>query len=95
MSLINEYSSGEEDESHPSTKDVFGISALPLPKKVRIHDEPAPAPVIITAPDVLAEVRGLTDESSLYFQRISSGPFESDFTGYTAHGHADECEHSI
>lgn len=62
MSLLQGYSSGEDDAPGSST-DVFGLSSLHAAKKPRI-DEAAPSGPVLdvivrpqAAPDVLAEVR--------------------------------------
>ena len=55
MSLVQGYSSGEDDGPQVSSNDVFGLSSLPVAKKPRV-DEPSTSLVPTSAPDVLAEV---------------------------------------
>ncbi len=55
MSLVQGYSSDEDDVSHTPTNDVFGFTSLHAAKKPRV-DEPSTSLVPTSAPDVLAEV---------------------------------------
>ena len=65
MSLIQGYSSGEDEGPVSLTNDAFGLASLPATKKPRV-DPPKPAPVIPhSAPDVLSEVRCRFDSSKL------------------------------
>ena len=57
MSLIQGYSSGEDEGPVSPTNDAFGLASLPAAKKPRV-EPPKPTPVIPhSAPDVLSEVR--------------------------------------
>ncbi len=55
MSLVQGYSSGEDDDIDIS-KDVFGISSIPSAKKIRIDEPPKTSLVAQAAPHVLSEV---------------------------------------
>jgi hypothetical protein len=55
MSLVNDYSSGEEDAILP-TRDAFGLASLPVAKKTRSEDVSTVAMVAQAAPPVLSEV---------------------------------------
>ena len=57
MSLVQGYSSDEDDGPHPATNDAFGLTSIPVAKKLRV-DEPSTSLVPTSAPDVLAEVCG-------------------------------------
>lgn len=62
MSLIQGYSSGEDEGSVLPTKDAFGLASLPAIKKPRV-ETPEPMSVIPhSAPHVLSEVRSLLDQ---------------------------------
>ena len=63
MSLIQGYSSGEDEGPVSPTNDAFGFASLPAAKKPRV-EPPKPTPVIPhSAPDVLSEVRRPFDSS--------------------------------
>ena len=69
MSLVQGYSSDEDDGPRVPTNDAFGLSALHASKKPRV-DEPSTSLVPTSAPDVLAEVSGMFDIFTLaVFQR--------------------------
>jgi pre-mRNA-processing factor 17 len=55
MSLIQDYSSGEDEGAVLSTKDAFGLTSLPVTKKNRVEGA---ATIMVTqaAPAVLSEV---------------------------------------
>lgn len=55
MSLIQGYSS-DEDDAKLQGNDVFGLSAVPSTKKVRLDEPVQPKITANAAPDVLAEV---------------------------------------
>ena len=57
MSLVQGYSSDEDDGPHSATNDAFGLTSIPVAKKLRV-DEPSTSLVPTSAPDVLAEVCG-------------------------------------
>ena len=59
MSLVQEYSSGEEEGPVSPTNDAFGLASLHAAKKQRV-ETPKPTSVIPhSAPDVLSEVRNV------------------------------------
>ena len=61
MSLIQGYSSGEDEGPVSPTNDAFGLVSLPAAKKPRV-ESPNPMSVVPhSAPDVLSEVRSLID----------------------------------
>jgi len=63
MSLIQGYSSGEDEGPVSLTNDAFGLASLPATKKPRVGP-PKPMSVIPhSAPDVLSEVRRRSDSS--------------------------------
>lgn len=93
MSLALHYDSDEENDLNRPNNDVFGLSSLPVPKKART-DESSSAVAITAAPHVLAEV------STVFFLlgfdlNTLQGPVASNVSRDTAHGHADECQHSL
>ncbi|EEB90443.1 hypothetical protein MPER_11350, partial [Moniliophthora perniciosa FA553] len=54
MSLVQGYSSGEDEDVNPT--DVFGLSSIPVAKKIRTEESSMSAPVLTeAAPHVLAE----------------------------------------
>jgi pre-mRNA-processing factor 17 len=55
MSLVQEYSSDEDNESLSLSNDVFGLSHLPASKKARLQEAQSPC-TPEAAPQVLAEV---------------------------------------
>lgn len=61
MSLIQGYSSGEDEGSDLLADDAFGLASLPVTKKPRV-EPPKPLSVVPhSAPDVLSEVRTIFD----------------------------------
>lgn len=57
MSLVQGYSSDEDDGVRVPTNDAFGLANLPVAKKLRVEDsQPSTSLVPTSAPDVLAEV---------------------------------------
>lgn len=61
MSLLQGYSSDEDDTSISAANDAFGLSSLPTAKKARIDEASGSGSEVtikpLAAPDVLAEVR--------------------------------------
>ncbi len=62
MSLLAGYSSDEDDGPSSNSNDTFGLSSIPVTKRLRV-EEPASGLIVTAAPDVLAEVRSLFNES--------------------------------
>ena len=63
MSLVQEYSSGEDEGPVSPTHDAFGLASLPATKKPRV-ETPEPMSIIPhSAPDVLSEVRNVSNPS--------------------------------
>lgn len=67
MSLIQGYSS-DEDDAKLQVNDVFGLSAVPSTKKVRLDEPAQPKITANAAPDVLAEV---TIRNALICERVT------------------------
>lgn len=61
MSLVREYSSGEDEGPVSPTNDAFGLTSLPATKKARVETETLRSIPAIphSAPDVLSEVRNV------------------------------------
>ena len=57
MSLIQGYSSGEDDGPVSPTNDAFGLASLPVAKKPRVEAQKPTSVIPLSAPDVLSEVR--------------------------------------
>lgn len=68
MSLIQGYSSGEDEGPVSPTNDAFGLTSLPAAKKPRTEPQKLTSVIPHSAPDVLSEVRD------------AFGPFESSDT---------------
>ena len=56
MSLVQEYSSGEEEGPVSPTNDAFGLASLPTTKKPRVGTKNPMSGIPHSAPDVLSEV---------------------------------------
>lgn len=70
MSLVQGYSSGEEDGPATSSKDAFGLSNVHSAKKARVDETSSSKVVIEAAPHVLAEV-SLVQPQRLYMSSLS------------------------
>lgn len=57
MSLIQGYSSGEDEDPVSPTNDAFGLASLPAAKKPRVEVQKPTSVIPHSAPDVLSEVR--------------------------------------
>ena len=60
MSLVQEYSSGEEEGPVSPTTDAFGLASLPVAKKQRVETPKQTSVIPHSAPDVLSEVRNVS-----------------------------------
>lgn len=63
MSLIQGYSSGEDEGPVSPTNDAFGFASLPATKKPRVEPLKPTSAIPHSAPDVLSEVRRRSDSS--------------------------------
>ena len=74
MTLVQGYSSDEEDNIASSSKDVFGLSSIPSVKKLRLDEDVASTAtnlmVDTSAPHVLAEVHLFVSMHTL-FRRLT------------------------
>jgi len=57
MSLVQGYSSGEDEGPVSPTNDAFGLALLPATKKPRVGPPKPTSDIPHSAPDVLSEVR--------------------------------------
>ena len=95
MSLVQGYSSDEDDMSTKPSEDAFGISSIPAQKKRRM-EESAVTRVESSAPDVLAEV-----SKNLLFQLLdwmlsnATVPSKTNVLDRKALRHADERQHPL
>ena len=80
MSLVQGYSSDEDDGPVAAANDAFGLASIPVAKKLRT-DEPSSSKVTIeAAPHVLAEVRLSVTAGSLLRQRLTAVLYRIHYT---------------
>jgi hypothetical protein len=83
MALVQTYSSDEEDVAALSVADVFGVSSLAASKKPRLQVDHDPALFSVPAPDVLAEVYKLAENStSTRAELRAAGSTQPGVVGY-------------
>jgi pre-mRNA-processing factor 17 len=71
MSLVREYSSGEEEGPASPTDDAFGLASLPATKKQRVEAREPMSVIAHSAPDVLSEVRNVLNPPQLEYSKVS------------------------
>ena len=95
MSLVQGYSSDEDDGPVTTSSDVFGLTNLPANKKLRVNN-PAVELKVEAAPHVLSEVRNFVANLT-YCVKLTSraGSFAPNIVGYAVNGYTNEREHSL
>ena len=96
MSLIQGYSSGEDEDPVSPTNDAFGLASLPTAKKPRVELQKPTSVIPHSAPDVLSEVRDAFDHFHPHILKsFVIGPLEANLAYHPTHRYADEREHHL
>ena len=96
MSLVQDYSSGEEEDPVSFNNDAFGLASLPATKKPRT-EPPKPTSVLPhSAPDVLSEVCNVFEHlNPRNLNNILTGSIETNFAYNPTNRYTNQREHHI